>query len=219
MRVEAAPVASPAEAGSASGEHEGGNIQTTGTGGGGLSSATRDERLRGFERARARVKALLAVHRNCLPLWGAYAQLEAAGKQHKSARRVYNAALTAAASSSAGSATGFAGSAAAALVLSAAEAEMSCGGADAKGRALHVLVWLGVGGSYTPFESFTKVPQVCTICSSHFRMHVRYLCESTRCQPALPESPCNTCRQPLIHTGNQCCGVQCLEGTCDSAVI
>ena len=154
MRVEAAPVAAPGHGGAAGGGDEGGG--DAGAAGGGEEPLAPD-----LERARAGAKALLAKHRGCLPLWGAYAQLEAAAKQQKAARRVYNAALAAAAAAAAGdgaaSATGFAGADAAPLALAAAEAELGRGGADARPRALHVLVWLGAGGPFTPYAPPTKV--------------------------------------------------------------
>ena len=36
-----------------------------------------------FERARSAAKALLETHRDCLPLWAAYARLESAASQHR----------------------------------------------------------------------------------------------------------------------------------------
>ena len=106
-----------------------------------------------YARARAAAKALLAQHRDCLPLWNAYARLETAAKQHKAARRVYTAALTAAGTRSAG----FAGAEAARLAVDAAEAELARGGQDARQRALHALTWLGAGGAFTPYEAMAQV--------------------------------------------------------------
>ncbi len=43
-----------------------------------------------FERARSAAKALLETHRDCLPLWAAYARLETAAGQHRCHQAAFN---------------------------------------------------------------------------------------------------------------------------------
>lgn len=115
-----------------------------------------------YARARDAAKALLSRQRGSAPLFGAYAALEAAAGQTKTARRAYDAALAAAAaelsqaqSSVSAGGSGAADSLAAAseIVVAYAEMELKRGGKDAAPRALHALVWLGSGApEYAPYK-------------------------------------------------------------------
>lgn len=67
----------------------------------------------------------------------------------QAARKVYDTALGSLPSLQASSSQQHATS----LALAYAESELARGGNEAPVRALHVLIWLGSGGQFTPFKS------------------------------------------------------------------
>jgi hypothetical protein len=143
LTVEAAEAVPDAEQGDGQQEQQDSTEPASAAG-----AATASMNLVCADRARALAKGLLAEQRDNLRLWDAYAQLEAAARQHKVARKVYDTALAAAeALPAAGKAY------LPVLALHYAELELQRGAADSLQRAQHICFWYLLGDGYKPYSS------------------------------------------------------------------